>query len=357
MTIEIKVIQDLFNQNNFKTYTGDIQEDIKTYVRQLLSDLSKFEKNYFKHDMFCKLKLTNPENIIEQMESNKIDDVVMLNKKFFIGRSGFKSWECLLPFLYQIDHTLINKIISNKNICNELRTFSHNQNGIYDTNNERYTHTLKEYLRIYTESIKNCTHFKTIISSMDLAQYYFSLDNQIIYDMNTEWQNFEIHNTNIIYYKKKSWLEFFKGKKLLFITSFPETSQKQLSTGNVHKMFDLNPDEHTFDIDFCKSPVSFCGNTPNSNILASFEMLKNNVTSKEFDIAIIGCGGYSMLIGDYIYTEMNRSALVTGGQIQLWFGIKGSRWNKYDTYNEYWCNVLPEEIPKNANLVENGCYF
>jgi len=358
MTEEIKVIQKLFNQNNFNTYTGDIHEDIKTYIQQLLIDVSKFETNYFKYKMFCKLRFTSPKHIVEQMRSNKIDDVVMLNKKFFIGRTGFNGWDCILPFLYLIDHTLINKIINNKSICNELRKMSHNQAGIYDTNDERYIHTLKVYLKMYTVSIKNCTHFKTIVSSMDLAQYYFSLDKQFVYDLNFEFKNFEIHNTNNTkYHTKKSWIEFFKGKKLLFITSFPETAQNQLIKGNVHKMFDLNPNERTFDIDYCKSPVSFCGNTPDSNILESFEKLKNSVTSKEFDIAIIGCGGYSMLIGDYIYTEMNRSALVTGGTIQLWFGIKGSRWNTCDIYNEYWCNVLSEELPQNANLVENGCYF
>lgn len=119
----------------------------------------------------------------------------------------------MLPFLYLIDNHLINKIISNKNIFNELRKFSHNQNGIYDTDNKSYLDTLTKYLTMYTVSIKNCTHFKTIVNSMDLAQYYFSLDKQYIYDFNVEWNNFEIHNTNNTkYHKKKAGWNFSRVK-------------------------------------------------------------------------------------------------------------------------------------------------
>ena len=110
-------------------------------------------------------------------------------------------------------------------------------------------------------------------------------------------------------------------------------------------------------IDFCKSPISFCGNTPDNNILDSIEKLKLDVSKKDFDIAIVGCGGYSVIISDYIYTEMKKSAIIVGGGIQLFFGIKGKRWNDKNLYNEFWCNVLESEIPKNKEKVEGGCYF
>ena len=50
-----------------------------------------------------------------------------------------------------------------------------------------------------------------------------------------------------------------------------------------------------------------------------------------------------------------------GGATQLLFGIMGSRWDTdpfiSKLYNEYWVRPDQSETPKNADVVENGCYW
>jgi len=68
-----------------------------------------------------------------------------------------------------------------------------------------------------------------------------------------------------------------------------------------------------------------------------------------------------MIISNYIYDELNVSVMYIGGALQLFFGIKGSRWNSNETVlkniNENWSSVLECDIPKNPNLCEGGCYW
>jgi hypothetical protein len=50
-----------------------------------------------------------------------------------------------------------------------------------------------------------------------------------------------------------------------------------------------------------------------------------------------------------------------GGATQILFGIKGKRWDDYPPvssfYNSFWIRPQPEDVPENANSVENGCYW
>jgi hypothetical protein len=50
-----------------------------------------------------------------------------------------------------------------------------------------------------------------------------------------------------------------------------------------------------------------------------------------------------------------------GGASQLLFGIKGCRWDNHPVisplYNGHWVRPAPEDIPNDANKVENGCYW
>ena len=85
----------------------------------------------------------------------------------------------------------------------------------------------------------------------------------------------------------------------------------------------------------------------------------------DFDIALVSCGGFGMILSDYIYSKMKKSVLYVGGGLQLYFGIKGNRWNSHPIisklFNDKWTNVLEEDKPptlaKNPRLCENSCYW
>ena len=92
--------------------------------------------------------------------------------------------------------------------------------------------------------------------------------------------------------------------------------------------------------------------------------MTNDISKLEFDIALLGCGGYGLPLCEFIKSKMNKSAIYIGGGLQLLFGVMGKRWESYP----FWHKIIREnntkfirpsnnEILKNNHLVEEGCYW
>ena len=84
--------------------------------------------------------------------------------------------------------------------------------------------------------------------------------------------------------------------------------------------------------------------------------LAAEVVSKEFDVALVGAGAWSLPLGRRT-KQMGKSAIHLGGETQLLFGIQGKRWEYASIYNSAWVNADSEETPKDTNRVEDGCYW
>ena len=90
-----------------------------------------------------------------------------------------------------------------------------------------------------------------------------------------------------------------------------------------------------------------------------------DVSKLDFDIALIGCGAYGFPLGNFIFKKMKKTAIQLGGTVQVFFGIKGKRWEgQFDEcdyrkfFNNYWVRPSDEETPlDDAKNVENGCYW
>ena len=86
-----------------------------------------------------------------------------------------------------------------------------------------------------------------------------------------------------------------------------------------------------------------------------------DISNIDFDIALLGCGSYGLPLCDYIKIKLNKSAVYIGGGLQLYFGIKGKRWEGSEDitkfYNEYWTRPTTEETPTTSTMVEGGCYW
>jgi hypothetical protein len=82
-----------------------------------------------------------------------------------------------------------------------------------------------------------------------------------------------------------------------------------------------------------------------------FEKMKEDIQKLSFDIALVSCGGFGMIISDYIFS-LGANVIYVGGALQLFFGINGSRWNKQNFINPF-----EDDKPKNPKLCENGCYW
>ena len=93
----------------------------------------------------------------------------------------------------------------------------------------------------------------------------------------------------------------------------------------------------------------------------TLQSLQEQISKADFDFATVGCGGFSLMLLEHI-KKMGKSSIHLGGANQLLFGIKGKRWDSGFSNKDWygtseWIRPLEEEIPKNKNLVENGCYW
>jgi hypothetical protein len=157
----------------------------------------------------------------------------------------------------------------------------------------------------------------------------------------------------------------FENKKVLIITSHKETTLNQLSKGAVKNVFNKPIFHETTSFYIYKPPQQNGESHDNNSWSFHFDTMKNDINKikKEFDfdIALVGCGGFGMIISDYIHKDLKSSVIYVGGALQLFFGIMGSRWSASPDIkklqNTNWTNVLDSDKPKNIKLCENGCYW
>ncbi len=94
----------------------------------------------------------------------------------------------------------------------------------------------------------------------------------------------------------------------------------------------------------------------------ALDHMKEKISKIEFDVCIIGCGAYGFPLAAHV-KRMGKKALHFGGVTQLFFGIRGKRWEVDPHFpftnfmNEYWVRPDTSETPQNANIVEGGCYW
>lgn len=159
----------------------------------------------------------------------------------------------------------------------------------------------------------------------------------------------------------------FKGKKVLIVTSHEETTKEQLkSHTTIHRkpIFDETTQFHIY-----KPVQQNGGNHDEQSWKVHFEKMKNDLSELavhfDFDIAIVSCGGFGMILCDHIYSHMRKSTIYVGGGLQLYFGIRGNRWNTHPVIskmmNEKWCSVVEKDklsaLSSNPRLCENSCYW
>tara|TARA_B100000989_G_C19303726_1_gene369589 strand:+ start:58 stop:543 length:486 start_codon:yes stop_codon:yes gene_type:complete len=149
-----------------------------------------------------------------------------------------------------------------------------------------------------------------------------------------------------------------EGKKILIVSSFTELIKKQ-----IHKLPSLFPKEifsgNSFI--FLKPPSTYCENHNGLDWSIHWKSLTQAIAKLDFDIAFLSCGGYGMITSAFIREELQKSVVYVGGALQLWFGIKGKRWDRHPVissfYNDNWIRTNKSEIPKGSELVENSCYW
>lgn len=162
--------------------------------------------------------------------------------------------------------------------------------------------------------------------------------------------------------KKTPWSVALKGKKVLVIHPFEDTIRKQYQ--NREKLFpgtDILPE---FELKTLKAVQTIAGEKDErfETWFEALDYMYEEAMKIDFDIAIIGCGAYGMPLAGKL-KKAGKQAIHLGGATQLMFGIKGKRWeDNYPSkiaqyFNDAWVYPGKNETPKNASVVEKGCYW
>lgn len=159
----------------------------------------------------------------------------------------------------------------------------------------------------------------------------------------------------------KPWTKALKGRKVLVIHPFANTIEEQYKKREF--LFPANPDIlPEFELHTIKAVQTIAGQKDErfENWFEALDYMKSEIDRVDFDVALIGCGAYGFPLASYC-KNIGKIAVHIGGDLQMLFGILGARWENYDItrklVNEYWVRPDAGDIPKEAKIVENGCYW
>lgn len=163
------------------------------------------------------------------------------------------------------------------------------------------------------------------------------------------------------YYWDDPWTKILEGHKVLVIHPFAESIKKQYENKRNTLFRDprVLPD---FELNTMKAIQTIAGTEDKrfKNWFEALDYMEYEALSKEFDIAIIGCGAYGFPLAARL-KKAGKIAIHMGGATQILFGVKGARWEKLtafnDIINENWIRPDENERPQNADSVENACYW
>lgn len=154
-----------------------------------------------------------------------------------------------------------------------------------------------------------------------------------------------------------SWFDALKGKRVLVVHPHEKSIRFQYEKARkveLHKGQGTMPDFEL--LTYC--PVNSIGgkNTQFACWKDALDFMINDISKLDFDVALVGCGVYGVPLSIHV-KRMGRVAIHTGGSTQLIFGIKAQVYDTWGYYNENWIRALPEDVPPNMGLIENGRFL
>lgn len=179
-----------------------------------------------------------------------------------------------------------------------------------------------------------------------------------------------IHYTSFdCFWVDKPWTIALENKKVLVVHPFSDEINFQYSNNrdNLFKNKHILPN---FELITLKSVQSIGGNSEFASWFEALDFMKNKIDNIDYDICLLGCGAYGMPLAAHIKRN-GKKAIHIGGSLQLFFGIKGRRWEdpnygieihkehgKYASlFNEFWIRPGEASQVKNAYKVDNECYW
>jgi hypothetical protein len=160
------------------------------------------------------------------------------------------------------------------------------------------------------------------------------------------------------FFVKDNWTNYLKDKKVLVITSHSHTVESQYP--KLSQIWNQTLFKDNFKLTLLKAPFQPQFEQFHNSWLETLNWLKTCVNQANFDVLIVGAGAYGLPLAVEA-KKKGKVGIHIGGAIQLLFGIKGKRWDNREDFikltNNHWVRPLPEDIPKNKEFIEGGCYW
>ena len=228
--------------------------------------------------------------------------------------------------------------------------------GVFPTNPSQ----LADFFSKYTKAASNIDVCGVRRSSKEFS--YWENESRMFSHYATDSTPIDIEALTPIFLKDP-WTQGLSGKKVLIIHPFAETIRQQLkSLAATPAEFYWLPRFYPIVLEAPQSLGVEPENYHFNNWNDSLDTLMHEVENIDFDIALIGCGAYGLPLGSFI-KEKGKIAIHIGGALQLFFAIRGQRWeieiNRKLTSDQLriWNWPLRADTPKSAYDVENGAYW
>ena len=294
-------------------------------------------------------------NEIKTLSLEKSNDYIIKklqsNKKFLISRmgAGAETNVVYLCTLYGIDKIYTEQF-------DKLFIQLSIENGIYNLTKN----SLSRYVKLYKETIEKSDSLAVFINLMVTQQKYFVENNKLETLYSRVLEPFYCCKDNI-----KPWSHYLLGKKVLIVNPFVDSFQQQLK--NNFQIF-KDPEKKLFldeqEFVFYKTYNTSAGNALHENWEKTYDMMCDDISKLDFDIALLGCGGYGLPLSNYIHEKLDKSVIYIGGGLQLLFGVMGARWENVPMWKDIikenqtkFIRPSKEEQIENKERVEGGCFW
>jgi hypothetical protein len=159
------------------------------------------------------------------------------------------------------------------------------------------------------------------------------------------------------------------GTRVLVISPFASTIQSQIP--HLKEVWAARPGLWGDGVEFrCIAfPLRFGIQSPEAQrqMLATYgsstgliAAIQEEMDKVDYDLVIVGAGIHSLPLVAHAKRQGKR-AIHTGGATQLYFGIRGGRWDTMEPFlsffNDAWVRPSADERPPHLQTVEGGCYW
>lgn len=195
-----------------------------------------------------------------------------------------------------------------------------------------------------------------------LAMWHLNMEDFIIEEYASQVDLTFLFRLEPWLYAEYPWSAALKNKRVLVIHPFEESIQSQYKRRT--QIFPNTEILPQFELKTLRAVQTIAGEKDErfSTWFEALDYMYEEAMKIDFDIAIIGCGAYGMPLAGKL-KKAGKQAIHLGGATQLMFGIKGKRWeDNYPSkiaqyFNDAWVYPEKKETPKNASVVEKGCYW